>query len=39
MGLQLLIRFNTYIEPDVVIESDVVIYPGSMILGKSIIRK
>ncbi len=38
-GVSIIDPDNTYIQPDVVIEQDVVIYPGSMISGTSVIKE
>jgi len=38
-GVSIIDPDHTYIEPDVVIEQDVTIYPGTMISGESIIKK
>lgn len=38
-GVSIIDPDHTYIEPDVVIEQDVVIYPGTIISGQSIIKE
>src|SRR5699024_8455088 len=38
-GVSIIDPNHTYIEPDVVIEQDVVIYPGTIISGQSIIKE